>query len=108
MRLTPCINVASLIERRFCYRPDCETKMEIGETLIANTPAEFRQWLEANHRAKKEIWLVIYKKASGPSTGPGQTPGIRYNEAIEEALCFGWSDSTMKSIDAEKSAQRFS
>ena len=75
--------------------------MEIGETLQVNTPQEFYQWLAANHATKKEIWLVIYKKASSKT-------GIRYDDAVEEALCFGWIDSIMKSIDAEKSAQRFS
>ena len=75
--------------------------MEIGETLTAASLAEFIAWLEANHQTKKEIWLVIYKKASGKT-------GISYDEAVEAALCFGWIDSIMKSMDAEKRAQRFS
>jgi uncharacterized protein YdeI (YjbR/CyaY-like superfamily) len=75
--------------------------MQIGETLTAQTPADFRRWLEANHQTKKEIWLVIYKQASGKT-------GISYDESIEEALCFGWIDSIAKSMDAEKYAQRFS
>lgn len=75
--------------------------MDIGETLIAQTPADFRRWLEANHQSRKEIWLVIYKKASGKT-------GISYDESIDEALCFGWIDSMAKSMDAEKYAQRFS
>ncbi len=74
--------------------------MDIGETLTAHTRADFRRWLEANHRTKKEIWLVIYKKASGKM-------GISYDESIDEALCFGWIDGIMKSMDAEKYAQRF-
>jgi uncharacterized protein YdeI (YjbR/CyaY-like superfamily) len=74
--------------------------MDIGETLSAATPAEFRRWLEANHQAGGEIWLVIYKKSSGKA-------GIRYDEAVDEALCFGWIDGIMKSMDAEKYAQRF-
>ena len=75
--------------------------MEIGETLTAANSADFRRWLEANHQEHKEIWLVIYKKASGKS-------GVSYEEAVDTALCFGWIDSTMKSMDAEKVAQRFS
>lgn len=75
--------------------------MQIGETLIANDSTDFRRWLEANHQTSKEIWLVIYKKASGKV-------GISYEESIDEALCFGWIDSLAKSIDAEKYAQRFS
>jgi uncharacterized protein YdeI (YjbR/CyaY-like superfamily) len=78
-----------------------DTTMQIGETLTALTPDDFHHWLEVNHHTKKEIWLVIYKKASGKT-------GISYDESIDEALCFGWIDSTAKSIDAEKYAQRFS
>ena len=74
--------------------------MDIGETFSAASPADFRRWLEANHASKKDIWLVIYKKASGKT-------GIRYDEAVDEALCFGWIDVIMKSIDTEKYAQRF-
>jgi len=75
--------------------------MDIGETLTAQTPADFRRWLEANHAVKKDIWLVIYKKASGKT-------GISYDEAIDEALCFGWIDGIAKTLDAEKYVQRFS
>ena len=75
--------------------------MEIGEILTANTPADFRDWLLANHQTKQEIWLVIYKKDSGKT-------GISYAESIEEALCFGWIDSLAKSLDAERRVQRFS
>lgn len=75
--------------------------MDIGETLTALTPADFRRWLEAHHETKKEIWLVIYKKASGKA-------GISYDESVEAALCFGWIDGIAKSMDAEKYAQRFS
>lgn len=75
--------------------------MEIGETLYVTTPDEFRKWLEANHKSKMEIWLIQYKKAS-------KKPSIDYVEAVEEALCFGWIDSTEKSIDAERYALRFS
>lgn len=49
----------------------------------------------------KEIWLVYPKKSSGKKR-------ISYNDAVEEALCFGWIDSTVKSINEDNSAQRFS
>jgi len=74
--------------------------MQIGETLTVNTPGEFRRWLSHHHTTRKEIWLVIYKKASGRAT-------IAYEDAVEEALCFGWIDGIVKSIDPEKYAQRF-
>ena len=75
--------------------------MEIGETLYVITREEFREWLEKNHKSKKEIWLIQYKKAA-------KKPSINYVEAVEEALCFGWIDNTEKSMDAERYATRFS
>jgi uncharacterized protein YdeI (YjbR/CyaY-like superfamily) len=74
--------------------------MDVSETLTVSHPDEFRSWLEQNCRTKKEIWLVIYKKASGRSI-------IAYDQAVEAALCFGWIDGMMKSLDAERYAQRF-
>ena len=74
--------------------------MEIGETLYLTTAAEFRKWLVANAGSKKEIWLVQYKKAT-------QKPSIKYVEAVEEAICFGWIDGFEKGIDAERYATRF-
>lgn len=73
----------------------------ITETFYAPTRAEWRAWLKKNHAAKKEIFLIYYKKKSGKARIP-------YADAVKEALCFGWIDSTAKAIDAEKYAQRFS
>jgi uncharacterized protein YdeI (YjbR/CyaY-like superfamily) len=75
--------------------------MEIGETLYVTSGDDFRKWLEENHKSKKEIWLIQYKKAT-------KKPSINYVEAVEEALCFGWIDNTQKSMDAERYATRFS
>jgi uncharacterized protein YdeI (YjbR/CyaY-like superfamily) len=75
--------------------------MEIGETLYVTNPEDFRKWLEKNHKSKKEIWLVQYKKAT-------KKPSVSYVDAVEEALCFGWIDGTQKSMDAERYALRFS
>ena len=75
--------------------------MEIGETIYVTTADEFRKWLIENHRIKKEIWLIQYKKAT-------KKPSIRYVDAVEEALCFGWIDGLEKSMDAERYALRFS
>ncbi len=74
--------------------------MQIGETLYVTAPADFREWLRQNHDAKTEIWLVQYKKAAGKSS-------IDYLKAVEEAICFGWIDSSVRSIDAERYATRF-
>ena len=75
--------------------------MEIGETIYVITRDDFREWLEKNHRNKKEIWLIQYKKAT-------KKPSLNYVEAVEEALCFGWIDGLEKSMDSERYALRFS
>jgi uncharacterized protein YdeI (YjbR/CyaY-like superfamily) len=75
--------------------------MEIGQTLRVTTRQAWRSWLEKNHARKKEIWLVYATKRSGKSR-------VAYSDAVEEALCFGWIDGTMKSIDENHFAQRFS
>lgn len=75
--------------------------MEITKTLHVTDRKEWRRWLRANYKKEKDIWLVYYKKVTGK-------PRIEYNDAVEEALCFGWIDSTVKSLDEERSAQRFS
>ena len=74
--------------------------MEVGETLDVSTAAAWRAWLERNHTVKREIWLVLHAKASGRDS-------IAYNDAVDEALCFGWIDSTAKKVDADRTAQRF-
>ncbi len=61
----------------------------------------WRKWLRQNHKTKKEVWLVYYRKTS-------RKKRIAYNDAVEEALCFGWIDSTVQKLDAERFAQRFS
>lgn len=71
------------------------------KTLYVNNRKDWRTWLENNFDKEKEVWLVFPKKASGK-------PRVSYNDAVEEALCFGWIDSTVKSIDEENRAQRFS
>lgn len=75
--------------------------MEIGETLYVTNRDDFRKWLIQNHKTKKEIWLVQYKKST-------RKPSINYVEAVEEAICFGWIDGFEKSMDAERYATRFS
>jgi uncharacterized protein YdeI (YjbR/CyaY-like superfamily) len=78
-----------------------KTAMQIGKTLYVKTRKDWREWLEKNHDKEPEIWLIYYRKAAGK-------PRIPYNEAVEEALCFGWIDSIEKGIDDERFAQRFS
>ena len=75
--------------------------MDLGETLYITDRKKWRSWLAKNHNKKKDIWLIYYRKSSGKERIP-------YNDAVEEALCYGWIDSIMKKIDEEKFVQRFS
>lgn len=74
--------------------------MEITNTFYATNRNEWRNWLSEHHATEPEIWLVYYRKDSGK-------PRIPYNDAVEEAICFGWIDGIAKKIDSECSAQRF-
>jgi uncharacterized protein YdeI (YjbR/CyaY-like superfamily) len=75
--------------------------VNIGKRLRVTTRKAWRAWLEKNHARKKEIWLVYATKKSGKGR-------VAYSDAVEEALCFGWIDSTLKPIDENYFAQRFS
>jgi uncharacterized protein YdeI (YjbR/CyaY-like superfamily) len=63
--------------------------------VYVKTRKDWRDWLNQNHDKSKGIWLVFYKKHTGKAT-------LEYDEAVEEALCFGWIDSIIKKIDDEK------
>jgi uncharacterized protein YdeI (YjbR/CyaY-like superfamily) len=75
--------------------------MEVTKTLYVTNREDWRDWLAEHYESEAEIWLVYYRKGAGK-------PRIPYNEAVEEALCFGWIDSIIKNIDQERYAQRFS
>jgi uncharacterized protein YdeI (YjbR/CyaY-like superfamily) len=75
--------------------------MEITKTLYVTKRKDWRIWLNKHYKNEKEIWLVYYKKATGK-------PRISYNDAVEEALCFGWIDSIVKTLDENRVVQRFS
>ncbi len=75
--------------------------MKIGKTLYVKDRKEWREWLGANFNKEIEIWLIYPDKDSGQ-------PRISYNDAVEEALSYGWIDSTSKRFDEHSSAQRFS
>jgi len=68
--------------------------------LYINTRDDWREWLRKNHNVKNEVWLIYYKKHTDKSS-------ISYDDSVEEALCFGWIDSTIKRIDDEKYARKF-
>ncbi len=61
---------------------------------------DWRKWLTNNFETTNEVWFVFPQKSSGKKS-------ILYNDAVEEALCFDWVDSTIKSLDSEHKVQRF-
>ncbi|HOW86220.1 MAG TPA: YdeI/OmpD-associated family protein [Candidatus Aminicenantes bacterium] len=74
----------------------------IDPTRLLNVSkrSEWRAWLRRHYKTSNEVWLVFAKKSSG-------LPRVAYNDAVEEALAFGWIDSTAKRIDEGRFAQRF-
>lgn len=71
------------------------------EQIYPASPQEWRSWLQKNHAKKDAVWVVFYKKSSGK-------PTLSWSEAVDQALCFGWIDSTKKTLDHEASIQFFS
>jgi uncharacterized protein YdeI (YjbR/CyaY-like superfamily) len=88
---------------RFRRKPDDFMKRSLDKVKLLHLTnrKEWRLWLRRHHRSEEEAWLVYDKKHTGK-------PRIPYNDAVEEALCFGWIDSTVRSIDKDRFAQRFS
>jgi uncharacterized protein YdeI (YjbR/CyaY-like superfamily) len=85
-------------QQRTLWRVDTIVKQD--KTLYVVNRDDWRAWLKRNHCSRKEVWLIYYKKHTGK-------PRIPYDDAVEEALCYGWIDSTVKRIDDEKYAQKF-
>lgn len=71
-----------------------------GEPAHFPSAAAFRRWLERHHATAPEIWVGFYNKRSGRG-------GLAYQDAVEQALCFGWIDGIARKIDEERHAQRF-
>ena len=63
-------------------------------------PDQFREWLERNHDRETELLIGFHKKASGK-------PSVTYNEALDEALCFGWIDGVRKNLNETSYTIRF-
>jgi uncharacterized protein YdeI (YjbR/CyaY-like superfamily) len=74
--------------------------MQAIDSIYLPTREEWREWLQENHQTETAIWLEYYKKHTGK-------PSIPYNDAVEEALCFGWIDSNIRRIDTERYMQKF-
>lgn len=76
--------------------------MEITTLLEYSDRSQLRAWLQENHAKEKECWVVMSRSKTPP-------PGIiQYIDVVEEALCFGWIDSTLKRLPDGRLAQRLS
>ncbi|HEY9074997.1 MAG TPA: YdeI/OmpD-associated family protein [Anaerolineaceae bacterium] len=71
------------------------------KTFYASSLAEWRAWLEANHASERDVWLLFSKKHTGQ-------PCIEYEDAVQEALCYGWIDSLIQRIDEDTYGRKFS
>jgi uncharacterized protein YdeI (YjbR/CyaY-like superfamily) len=68
--------------------------------ITARNEAEWAAWLEANHETEQEVWVVYWKKASGKES-------IKWADAVEVALKYGWIDGVIRTIDEHRYAQRW-
>ena len=74
--------------------------MDSIEEFCPKDSAEWRKWLELNHNRKDSIWLIFYKKKS-------PNHNLSWSEAVDQALCYGWIDSVINTIDKETYKQYF-
>ena len=82
------------------YNNFMEEKRFDGEFFYTSSREAWRTWLLENYRTAKEVWFVFPMKGACEE-------GLSYNDAVEEALCFGWIDSTVRNIDGMHRAQHF-
>lgn len=73
----------------------------VVETFCPKSQADWRKWLEKHHQSKQSVWLVYFRSST-------KVASLSWSEAVDEALCFGWIDSTKKTIDEERYMQYFS
>ncbi|MET0463297.1 MAG: YdeI/OmpD-associated family protein [Chitinophagaceae bacterium] len=76
------------------------TMVKEVEIFYPANAKEWRQWLKKNHRSRQSVWVIYYKKQTG-------RPSVTHSEAVDEALCFGWIDSTRVSLGNDQFKQFF-
>lgn len=86
---------ATIMAPEKAYSRRLMTEIKDGKLAVyAKTRVDWRKWLKQNTPVEKSIWLIQFHKKS-------KVPGVSYNDAMEEALCFGWIDSKAKKRDGE-------
>jgi uncharacterized protein YdeI (YjbR/CyaY-like superfamily) len=76
------------------------TRTATLKTFTAESAEQWRKWLVLHHDCESEVWLVFYKRHTGRKS-------VAYNDAVDEALCFGWIDSLIKRLDDNRYARKF-
>src|SRR6266566_695475 len=92
-----CAGPASTLTRK---RSGLTVRPKTLRTLDVRTPEQWRKWLADHHDSQSEVWLVFHKRHTGRAS-------IAYEDAVDEALCFGWVDSLIKRLDDERYARKF-
>ena len=70
------------------------------DAIDVSDRGSWREWLKKYHDGKSEIWLIFHKRNTG-------TPCMSYDDAVEEAICFGWIDSIVRRLDDDRYARKF-
>lgn len=78
-----------------------ERTMDHQDALSFRTRSEWRRWLSANHDKVNDVWVIHFKKDSGHK-------GLDRADAVEDAICYGWIDGKLRSLDGEKYVLRYS
>jgi uncharacterized protein YdeI (YjbR/CyaY-like superfamily) len=73
----------------------------MSKTITAKSRNDFRKWLSKNHDKESKVAVILYKKHTG-------IPSPSHKELMEEAICFGWIDTTIKKLDEERYVRNFS
>src|SRR3989344_4572549 len=71
------------------------------ETITAYKKEDFRKWLKKNHKKESKVAVIVHKRHTGK-------PAPSHRELMEEAICFGWIDTTVKRIDEDTFIRHFS
>ncbi len=75
-------------------------RSKTSKTVGATTVERWRRWLAEHHGSEAEVWLIFHKRHTGRAS-------IAYEDAVDEALCFGWVDSLIKRLDEARYARKF-
>lgn len=88
------------LARETLHEKNRPVRVTTMKTLDVRTPEKWRSWLAEHHDSESEVWLVFHKRHTG-------RPSIAYQDALDEALCFGWIDSLVKRLDDARYARKF-